>query len=114
MSDERPFSSHPSSLNRHPGRDSDGCSTNVRSNSIRRVSTGTMSGGVVDRARHVYPRPGLVVLDDGLPRLHSVFVGTCRRTTDAEFVGLNYSGLSGHSETTSRKESIILNEDIAE
>src|SRR5664280_944585 len=37
-----------------PGRDSDGCSTNVRSNSIRRVSTGTMSGGVGDRARHVH------------------------------------------------------------
>src|SRR5664280_2972187 len=93
----------PSSLTRHPSRDSDGCSTNVRSNSIRRVSTGTMPGGVVDRARQVHPRPGLVVLDDGLPRLHSAFVGTSRRTTDTEFVGLNWSGLAGHSETISQR-----------
>src|SRR5664280_2303586 len=88
--------------------------TNGRSVSIRRVSTGTMPGSVVDRARHVHPRPGLVVLVDGLPRLHSASVGTGRRTTDTEFVGLDWSGLSGHGETTSRKESIILNEDLAE
>src|SRR5664280_96415 len=73
-----------------------------------------MPGSVVDRARHVHPRPGLVVLVDGLPRLHSASVGTGRRTTDTEFVGLDWSGLSGHGETTSRKESIILNEDLAE
>jgi EAL domain-containing protein (putative c-di-GMP-specific phosphodiesterase class I) len=91
----------------------DGCSTNVRQNSVRRVSTGPMPGVVVDRARHVHPRLGLVVHYDGFPWLHSASVGTGRRTTDAGFAGLSCSGLSGHSETTSRKEP-ILNEDLAE
>jgi len=69
--------------------------TNGRSNSIHRVSTGTMPGSVVDRARHVHPRPGLVVIDDGLPRLHSASAGTGRRTTDTEFVGLDGRGSGG-------------------
>src|SRR5664280_1807451 len=65
------------------------------SSSIHRVSTGTMPGSVVDRARHVHPRPGLVVIDDGLPRLHSASAGTGRRTTDTEFVGLDGRGSGG-------------------
>jgi len=64
-----------------------------------------MPGSVVDRARQVHPRPGVVVHHDGFPRLHSASVGTGRRTTDAEFVGLDWPGLSGHGETASRKES---------
>jgi len=34
-----------------------------------------MSGGVVDRAQQVHPRPGVVVLDDGFPWLPLASLG---------------------------------------